>query len=288
MNNLNRYITKLVQDTIRKYSSEENPNFDEICSGLGLVVKEGVFRLGTDGIQSGKTIIINSRIQNKERKRFTAFHEVMHYLIGNDDHLISILNELTYNQMGEYDRQLEKFCNIGAAEFLMPSEKFRKLSEEKGFNVELILYAANYFKSSTIAATIQLAQVAPNECITAICEFTHDGTPPLQPQIFNQKEKLPRQKLRVIYSASSPTVKYKLAKSTVIPYDQPIHDAFLQDKPIEAESYVPFRSGRKMPCQCEALAERNRVYVIFHLTPPTLTDQKQMKLFSSAQPTRFV
>ena len=65
---------------------------------------------------------------------------------------------------------LERLCNIGAAEFLMPREEFTKLYKEKGFNVELIPFAANHFGSSTIATTIQLAQVAPNSCITAICE----------------------------------------------------------------------------------------------------------------------
>lgn len=283
MNNLNRHVIKLVRDTVRQYSSTEKPSFGEICTGLGLDVKEGFFRSKTDGIQSGKTIIINSRIQNKERKRFTEFHEVMHYLIENDDHLISILNEHVYNQKVEYDRQVEKLCNVGAAEFLMPSEEFRKLYEERGFNVELILSAADYFKSSTIATTIQLAQVAPNQCITAICEFIQDKTTPMQSQILNQKEESLKRKLGVTYAASSPTVKYTLAKNTVIPYDHLIHDAFLQNNPVEGKSYVPFRSGKKMPCYyCEALADGNRVYVIFHLSSPTSTSEMQMNLFSSS------
>ena len=39
----------------------------------------------------------------------------------------------------------------------MPREKFTKLYKAKGFNVELIPFAANYFESSAIATTIQLA-----------------------------------------------------------------------------------------------------------------------------------
>ena len=57
--------------------------------------------------------------------------------------------------------KLERLCNIGAAEFLMPREKFTKLYEEKGFNVELIPFSASYFESSAIATTIQLAQDCP-------------------------------------------------------------------------------------------------------------------------------
>lgn len=120
MNNMKERVIKLVRNTALKFSSIENPNFDKICSGLGLDVKEGFLPDGMDGGQKGVTIIINSRIKNEERKRFTRFHELMHYLIEEDGDLIAELRYLTFNQKGEYDRQLEKFCNIGAAEFLMP------------------------------------------------------------------------------------------------------------------------------------------------------------------------
>lgn len=283
MNSFNKHVIKLVQDTVMKYCSTENPNFDEICSGLGLDVKEGFFRAGTDGIQSRKTIIINSRIQNEERRRFTEYHEVTHYLLKKDGYLISELHDLTFRNKDEFDRQLEMYCNIGAAEFLMPREKFIRLCEKKGFNVYLIPFAASYFKCSTIAATIQLAQVAPNKCITAICEFASNGCTSSETNLFNEKYRSAKPRLHVIYSALSPTAKYPLAKSTVIPIDHLIHDAFGQNNPVDGESYVPFRSGKKMPCHCEALAERNRVYVIFHLSNPrTSTNEMQMNLFSSS------
>ena len=180
------------------------------------------------------------------------------------------------NQKDEHDQQIEIYCNIGAAEFLMPRKEFRKLSEEKGFNVELILYAARHFKSSTIAATIQLAQVAPNECITAICEFVSNNATSAQTKLFNGKYSSAKRRLHVVYSALSSTAKYPLAKNTVIPADHLIHDAFLQDHPVEGESCVPFRSGKNMPCYCEALAEGNRTYVLFHLTSPPNPDQRTL------------
>ena len=281
MINLKRHVVQLVQDTIRRYASTGNPNlFDEVCANLGLDMKETELPSRIDGMLKGKTILINSKIQSEERKRFTQFHEIMHHILKNDEDLIAALTEHAYNQDGEYDRQLEKFCNIGAAEFLMPSEEFRKLYEQKGFNVELILYAAHHFKSSTIAATIQLAQVAPNKCITAICEFATNGSISPETNLFNEKYLSAKSRLHVTYSALSPTAKYPLAKNTVIPNDHLIHDAFLEDKMVEGKSWVPFRSGKNMPCHCEALADGERVYVLFHLSPPrTSTDQKQMKLF---------
>ena len=279
MNDMKERVIRLVQNTALKFSSIENPNFDEICAGLGLDVKEGPLPVGMDGGQKGATIVINSRIKNEERKRFTRFHELMHYLIEKDEDLISDLRKYTSGQEGGCIRALENLCNIGAAEFLMPSKIFIGLYKERGLNVGLIPYAARYFKSSIIATTIQLAQVAPNSCITAICEhgLIPNGTAPLQNQFFNTEHHSPGQKLHVVYSAPSPTTKYWVAKYTEIPRNHLINQAFLQTQLVEGESYVPFRSGKEMPCYCEALADGDRVYALFHLTPPP--NQNQTTLF---------
>ena len=276
---INAYVIKLVRDTVQKYTSAKMPDFDEICSGLGLVAKEVPLSPARDGmiIKQG-TILINSRIQSKERKRFTQFHEVMHYLIDEDEELISALHDITWDQNGEYERQIERLCNIGAAEFLMPREEFTKLYKEQGFSVELIPFAANHFGSSAIATTIQLAQVAPSSCITAICEYGLMSNETAQPPLFDEENHTPKPKLHVVYSASSPATKYWLARSTRIPDDHLIHQAFLEDQFLEEESYVPFRSGNQMPCYCEALPDkdRNRVYALFHLMPPPNPNPDQL------------
>jgi Zn-dependent peptidase ImmA (M78 family) len=263
------HVIELVRDTVRKYASTEIPDFDEICSSLGLVVKEVPLSPERDGMITDGTILINSRIQSKERKQFTRFHEVMHHLIDEDEELISMLHEATWGQNGEYERQVERLCNIGAAEFLMPREEFTELYKEKGFNVELIPSAANLFGSSAIATTIQLAQVAPNSCITAICEYglIPNESAPAQGHLFDKADPTLKPKLHVVYSALSPAMKYWLARDTKIPDDHLIHQAFLEARPLEGESYVPFRSGNQMPCYCEALPDKDRVYVLFHLTP---------------------
>ena len=281
MIDVNAHVIQLVRNTVRKYASTEIPDFDEICSGLGLVVKEVPLSPAQDGmiIKQG-TILINSRIQSKERKRFTQFHEITHHLIDEDEEIISVLHDATWDQNGEHKKQLERLCNIGAAEFLMPREKFTKLYKAKGFNVELIPFAANYFKSSAIATTIQLAQVAPNSCITAICEYglMPNETVLSQSHFLDEEEPTTNPKLCVLYSASAPITKYWLARGTNIPDDHLVHQAFLEVQHLEGESYVPFRSGKKMPCNCEALPDRdrNRVYVLFHLTPPPNSNPDQL------------
>ncbi len=280
MNRMKRHVIELVRDAVNKYASTTIPTFDEICSGLGLDVKVGELPSRTDGAQKDKIIIINSQIKNEERKRFTQFHEVTHYLIEQDGDLISELHDYTINQEHGFKKPLETLCNIGAAEFLMPSKEFTKLYNKRGFNVQLILFAANYFKSSTIAATIQLAQVAPNKCIAVVCEngLVPNVRVPSQASFFSTGNQYhPKSKLHVIYSASSPAASDRwLAKYTTFPDDHLINQSFLQVKMLEDESIIPFPSWKES-CTCEALPYKNRVYALFHLSP--LPDPNQMTFF---------
>ena len=281
MDRMKRHVIELVRNVVNEYASTAIPTFDEICSGLGLNVVENLLPDRKEGMHVEKTIFIDSRMQNEERKRFTQFHEVTHFLLEKDGDLISELHEYTYSQANGYKPQLEYFCNIGAAEFLMPSIEFVKLYEKRGFNVQLIPFAAEHFKSSTIAATIQLAQVAPNKCIAVVCEnelIPHDTTPS-QAEFFPTENRHHHNtpKLCVIYSASSPAASDRwLSKYTVVPADHIINQAFSESKALEDESHIPFPSWQE-PCICEALPYKQRVYAVFHLSP--LPHPNQTELF---------
>ena len=274
MIDLKRHVIELVQDTVGRYTSNGNSNlFNEVCSDLGLDVKEVALPDGIDGMLEGKTILVSSNIESVERKRFTLFHEVMHHLINEEGLLISELHDLTN---GNYGKQLEQFCNIGAAEFLMPRIEFMKLSQEKGFNVELILHAADHFKASTIVATIQLAQIAPNMCIATIweCGQVPNETARKRNSLFTtEKGSSNKPKLHVVYSASSPAASHRwLAKYTTFPNNHLINQVFRKGEMFKDECYIHF-PGWKEECICEALPYKNRVYALFHLTPPPSSDQ---------------
>ncbi len=279
MNHMERHVIGLVKDVVNKHASTTIPNIDEICSGLGLEIKKDILPDGLDGMHVDRTIIINSKVKSEERNRFTLFHEVTHYLIEKEGDLISDLHEYSSNQDDGFRKPLEILCNVGAAEFMMPGKEFSRLYEKNGLNVQLIPFAANHFRSSTIAATIQLAQVAPNRCIAVICEkglIPNDKTSSQSPLLTNENQSHNKPKLHVVYSASSPSANRWLAKYTVFPDDHLVHQAYSQFKVLEGESDIPF-PGWKERCTCEALYKRNRVYALFHLTPPP--NPNQMSLF---------
>jgi Zn-dependent peptidase ImmA (M78 family) len=278
---MEEHVIGLVKDSVNKHASSPVPTVEEMLVGLGLSIKYGKLPPDKDGILAENKIAINTLIQNEERKQFTKFHEITHYLIEQDGEIISILHDANWNQEHGYDFSLERFCNIGAAEFLMPREEFRRVYSNKGFQVGTIIEASRYFGSSKIATAIQLAKVATHSCIIAVCEY---GLLPAdqvnqQAHLFFDGEVLPESKLHVVYAASSPSTKYQLARYTVIPEDHPIYDAYFKEMEIDEESYIPFRSGKKMPCCLEALPHSNRIYAIFHLDSLPNSSQLEFALY---------
>lgn len=285
MIDVNTRVIELVQETVRNHASAEIPCFDELCAGLGVKVEERPLPLGRDGMQIEKTVIINSRIQSEARKQFTRFHELMHYLLNEEGELLSALHDATWNQKGEFERQVERHCNFGAAEFLMPRAVLMKLAQNVGFHVRLIPIAAEHFGSSAIAMTLQLAHVAPYACLTAVCEpgGGPNQTPLVPVSLLDGGSRSRKQMLRVVYTASSAATKYRLAKDTRIPCDHLIYRAFLQARMLEGESRVPFRSGKHPPCYCEALPIGNSVYVLFHLrSRPAAAHPHQLTLWHAS------
>ena len=271
------YVIQLVRETVAKFSSGPLPEIGEITTGLGLELKEERLPVDKDGLLAGRVVVLNVKTRSEERRRFTCFHEITHHLINEDGELISILHDATWHQKGGYGVPLEMLCNVGAAEFLMPREEFSRFHTKCGLNTELILKASEHFQSSAIAATIQLAQVAPHSCLTAICERCPSvAETTSQARLFRRESTPRRQPLRVLYSASSPSTKYWLARQTIIPDGHPIQTAYLHGKKVEEQSYVPFRSGKEMPCLCEALGYSRRVYTIFHLSPPPNPEQMEL------------
>ena len=93
MDRMKRRIIEVVRNVVNEHASGRIPTFDEICSGLGLSVIEDDLPIGTEGMYIEKTIFLSSRIRNEERKRFTQFHEITHYLLEENEDLISEFDE---------------------------------------------------------------------------------------------------------------------------------------------------------------------------------------------------
>lgn len=239
----------------------------EIFSGAN----ESIWIDGSYVPDSEPTIIIRRGMVDSDRLNFTFFHEIMHHLIRQDDELYNFIHELSAND-DDFENTLEYYCNLGAAEFLLPAADLTSVMSSRGFSVRLVADLDLLYPISKPAIAIQLAQCATHQCIVLVCEY---GIPPNP----NSHSHLPginakaQPILFVQYSASSPSVKYRGARFVNIPRNHIIETAYQEQKYIKGHDRIPFRSGTDWRTNCEALYYQGKVYVAFNLTAPVSQQQ---------------
>jgi len=254
----------------------ENP----IADYLGIIVREEFLPLGDEGQYipgDPPIIVIDPRISDPDRLNFTFFHEVSHHLIYHDDELYSFIHEYTSANDNHFEIALERYCNVGAAEFLIPAEEVRKVIEEQGFSIELVEHLEPIYPASKPAIAIQLAQCATHQCFVAVCEWGQ--MPQLQiPQASLISSVNSGSKLYVLYASSSPSTKYPIGRFVAVPSDHVIALAYQSKNVVKDVAPILFRSGnRGWKCECEAFYYKGKVYAAFNASPPTPLEQ--MSLF---------
>jgi len=129
---------------------------DRLAAGIGCSWREAPLA-GRDGLLEplSRTILVAAG-QPRTRQRFTLAHEVMHYLIENDDDLLSDLHEVYAGR--ELEAALEKLCNLGAAEILIPRELVARERAAAGPNPRLIWELAARHGVSEAAAAVALSR----------------------------------------------------------------------------------------------------------------------------------
>ncbi|WP_207003540.1 ImmA/IrrE family metallo-endopeptidase [Trinickia mobilis] len=192
-----------VQRIARDWISELD--LSNIRNDLTPYIKKVNARLHTEDLgsgQSGSTVTIKGKThitinssEPEERQRFTVCHEIAHIVLG-----LPSQHELV-PQWGYAKRdQNEVFCDIFAAELLMPWQEFQTACRDIGdLSLSAIQQLAEEFKTSYPAACSRFAQFAQFPCAFVTMESG-----------------------RVRYAARSTALRRMGAK---IPLKSPIHNA---------------------------------------------------------------
>ena len=215
----------------------------------------------------GPTIIINPS-QWKDRVEFTFYHEITHHLLEVDGSLISYLQDHVQDS-DSHDRTIERACNVGAAEFLIPHHSVRTLAEQSNWDAELIRCVHGSFGASWIASLLQIASIAPHECIAVVCGIA-EGSRSSNEAIRGELNR-PGASPVVLHSLSSNSMKYWLARGAQLPADHPLFSSWTEGIDIDEHGYIPYRSGKRQPCRCVGLRRSGIVLGLLHaglLVPP--------------------
>ncbi len=250
-------IVHLIDVARRVHDIPVGTGAKETCRRLGLRLESRPLPPDQDGLREGKLVVLNSTVRWGARLQFTAYHEAVHYLLDEDGELIEYFTAVLRKDAAAYKAAIERCCDIGAAEFLLPRAEVRKVIEADGLSVALVVRLASVHGSSLVASAIQLAMCAPCACYVVVCGY---GPIP--------RSMPPCTGLYLEYAPRSSRTKYPLARFTPIPREHLLRDVWEQQVAGEGSSYVPFRLGARMDCYCEALPVGGRVAAVLYLDQP--------------------
>jgi hypothetical protein len=238
---VDRKIVDLVACAREEHGIHEGCDGETACRKLGLELGRAPLPPGTAGMLSGNRVLVDQKVRWTPRSEFTIYHEITHHLIEEDGEIIEYYTGLLRSDDKAFKREVERCCDRGAAEFLMPRKRVAETIRTETFSVYLVGIIAERHGASLIASALQLAHCAPVECYVVLC--SHGSVPRSRPR---------RRSLYVDYAGASPTRRYPLARFSPVPGDHVLVHAWKDQGFAEGASNVPFRSGRYMPCHCEA------------------------------------
>ncbi len=269
---LQQKVVDLVNGARHRHNITEGCGGQEVCERLGLRLERRPITSGADGLLVDDHVIVNDALSWVARIEFTIFHEIVHHLLDEDGELIDYFTRTLRNDPVAFEAAIERCCHQGAAEFLMPNDHVRQLIAAEGFSTSVIERVAAVGGASIVAAAIQAAYYAPIDCYVVLC--AHGRVPNSWPT---------RDGLYIEYACAPWHRKYPLARFTPIPLDHILHHTWRDRAPVSSQSYVPFRSGKRPPCRCEARWVRGRVVGILAFEDTIPTGQLPMPFAAEGQ-----
>ncbi len=255
-------MRELATDYARRLPGRDS---ESLASGLGarLVYTDLGERDGAYDPEHG--VILIGRKASPQRQRFTLAHEVSHALLLGDDDLLSELHDRFEDD--RLEQAIETLCNVGAATILMPPEMISDVLRRYGPSGRTIHELSRRADVSASSAMYALADEAQGAVIFAICSRT-GGKKLEEGSSGRQRRAVLGAQRPVVVRASAETreAKYSLRPGTSVPDDHLIAVALDTECHQGGQSYVPFRSGRKMPAFLDAYPDGRRgVLVSFRM-----------------------
>jgi Zn-dependent peptidase ImmA (M78 family) len=252
-------------------------DFQGIARHYGIALRRGRLAGNRPGcyLKDRKTIVLDPRVQSAERLQFTFGHELMHDRIEQDNDLLSLLADA---YVESEDATMERLCNVGAAEWLMPSADVQDMVRARGFSTATIPALCHRYHASSLAVAIQMAATASHQCYLVIAAPRDVRQEETVPMLVDVQATEARPRLVMLYTVASPSAKYAITRGQPVPADHLMYPAWQGgEETISGRAHIPFASGTRWVVPCDALHFRGHVFAFFHASDPVSADQ--MRLF---------
>lgn len=120
---------------------------------------------------SGRQILYNPRAP-KQRVAFSIAHEIAHTFFPSSLGGARFRN--VHSSNSREANELERLCDLGAAEILMPIEDFQQMAAGH-YNLESVETLAAFFGSSFEATVYRLATAHPGKAVAGLLQFRISG-----------------------------------------------------------------------------------------------------------------
>lgn len=265
-------IVDIVARTREQFGIPEGTSGVRACEAIGLNLRwSSLNKQAGFWSEKDNAIFISRAITWQPRIDFTIYHEILHYILSvEESEIMEFYTNAVPNDPKAFARAIERCCNAGAAEFLLPRQRVREAIAKDGLSVDLIEQLTVDHRTSLLATAIQVALNAPVACYVVVC--THGPSPLLPGRIC----------LHVEQAAMHPKIRYPWKRGSVIPDDHLFADVWRTRQPASGPSRVVFpTTGRILPCEHgEAEMIGGRVVGILYCEHPRRKGQLEMELLS--------
>ena len=278
LRDMRTHVVKLVRKVQESNGIAPGAPWQEVVKKLNLPPVELRYLLrGQDGCRQDRRIVINKAITCNERREFTVFHEIIHILIADDGEIESSLLELVEYGSDDYHWQIESLCNLGAAEFLMPSEEFKQLMDRHEWEISKLEATRGAFRCSLIAAAFHFTHHNPDPCSLVVCEVRQAA----QKSEFNSSAAVTTSFSEIVidrnnsdnnFQDSELFVAYTMCnegalpmqRHKAVPHGHLIYSASTTRGAVEGKAEPLFKNGGQWPMRCYAAYIEGRIYAVFY------------------------
>jgi Zn-dependent peptidase ImmA (M78 family) len=280
-------LRRLVRELARRTKREIDEagltinDFEGIACLYGIKFGWQNLSLDIDGhyLKGDRVIALNRRINHAERQNFSFCHELIHDRIECDDSLFEVLHEFAIDMPDDdMERLIERLCNIGAAELLIPFDELSEVVDQRGFSTELIPELCERFNASSLAVAFKLISIASHSCYLVIAEkrkIAINKNQPIMLQIDSNQD----WHLWVVYSGNSPSAKYTTGRNTPVLTGHLMYKALDNEREmVHGKDDIPRHNSinRRWEMNCDCLAYKGWVFGFFHETQPVSPDQPSL------------
>ena len=223
---------------------------------LGIEVRQTFHARGWDALLVPRDdecyIICNAAVRSSGRRRFSLAHEIAHTFFDNALETYQLRSSSVRLPRGA--EALERLCDEGAAELLMPAECFACIMDDPEFGLcaESVAKLAHRFRVSLEAAALRITQLAPEPCAIGFFRYTQRPSAGTKSGRRTSADDEPRRyRARCVFRSSG--FPYLFPKGKSVPRSSVIYRAATADGPVRGREVVAL-GGTRRTLDIEAIA----------------------------------